>query len=319
MSYKNVAGRIYDIQEYAIHDGPGIRTTIYTKGCPLKCVWCHSPESQRYEIELGYLEVKCSGTELCEQACVNVCQENAISENEPIKMLGRDEFIRKISVDRSKCLDCIKCVQTCIPGALYTSGWDTTVDEVYDRVMKDSVFFKKSGGVTISGGEAMAQFEFTLNLAKKLKDADIHICLDTTGFAPKEHYMEILPYVDLFLYDLKEMNPERHKSFTGVSNELILQNAKMLAANNAALQIRIPVIPKLNANEKNLRASAEFCKELGSAVKLVQLLPYHATGRAKYSRLGWRYRLTNVEPPTEEYMQEQIELFNNYGLACKLH
>jgi pyruvate formate lyase activating enzyme len=184
---------------------------------------------------------------------------------------------------------------------------------------KTAVFFKNGGGVTISGGEAMAQFEFTFNLSKRLKDGGIHICLDTTGFAPTEQFKRILPYIDLYLYDIKHMDSAMHKKLTGVGNELILENARFLAQNGGALQIRVPVIPKLTDKEENLRATAEFCVSLGEAVKLVQLLPYHATGRMKYERLGWRYKLKNVDPPSDEFMQKTLELFQSYGLNAQLH
>jgi pyruvate formate lyase activating enzyme len=319
MEYKNSAAHIYDIQGYAVHDGPGIRTTVYTKGCPLRCLWCHSPESQSYDFELGYLPIKCLGAELCQNACVNACPEGALSSDEPIKALDGSGMIQKAKIDRAKCTGCLKCAEACMPKALYASGRDTTVDEVYDRVIKDRGFFQNGGGITISGGEAMAQFEFTLNLAKRLKDSGIHICLDTTGFAPAEAFEEILPYVDLFLYDIKHMDSDTHKKLTGVPNELILDNARFLAECGGALQIRVPVIPKLTDSETNLRRTAEFCESLGEAVKLVQLLPYHKTGRMKYDRLGWRYKLTNVEPPDEAFMLKTLEMFQNTGLNCQLY
>lgn len=319
MDYVNAPGRIYDIQGYAVHDGPGIRTTVYTKGCPLHCLWCHSPESQRFQFELGYLPLKCLGAELCEDGCIKACSEGALSRDEPSKKMGTDILIEKVKIDRTRCNTCLKCTDACITDSLYRAGWDTTVDEVYTRVMKDVGFFKNGGGITISGGEAMSQFDFTLNLCKRLKDSGIHICLDTTGFAPTEQYLEILPYVDLFLYDIKHMNSFHHKKLTGVPNELILKNAKVLAENGAALQIRFPIIPKLNDSPENIKATAEFCASLGDAVKLVQLLPYHKAGRSKYERLGWRYRLTNVEPPEEEYMQKQLPIFTSLGLPAQVH
>ncbi|NLT14968.1 MAG: glycyl-radical enzyme activating protein [Clostridiales bacterium] len=319
MEYTNAAGHIYDIQGYAVHDGPGIRTTVFTKGCPLRCLWCHSPESQQHEFELGYLPVKCVGTDLCQNACVNACPEGAIVRDEPVKALDGSGMIQKAMLDRDKCTGCLKCAGVCVTKALYASGWDTTVDDVYDRLIKDRGFFNNGGGITISGGEAMTQFEFTLNLAKRLKDSGIHICLDTTGFAPTKQFEEILEYIDLFLYDIKHMDSAMHKKLTGVPNELILYNARFLAKHGGALQIRVPVIPKLTDKEDNLRATAEFSSSLGEAVKLVQLLPYHKTGRMKYDRLGWRYKLTNVEPPEEAFMQNALELFRSYGLNCQLH
>jgi pyruvate formate lyase activating enzyme len=243
----------------------------------------------------------------------------ALSRNEPVQALDGSGAIQKAKIDREKCTGCLKCAKACITKALYATGWDTTVDEVYDRVIKDRGFFQNDGGITISGGEAMAQFEFTLNLAKRLKDSGIHICLDTTGFTPEKQFEEILPFIDLFLYDIKHMDSAMHKNLTGVGNELILSNARFLAEHGGALQIRVPVIPKLTDKESNLRSTAEFCASLGDAVKLVQLLPYHKTGRMKYERLGWRYKLTNVEPPEEAFMLKTLEMFQNHGLNAQLY
>ncbi len=319
LEYENVTGRIYDIQGYAVHDGPGIRTTVFTKGCPLHCLWCHSPESQGFGFELGWLDLKCLGMDLCGDACAKACSQGAITRGEPSKRMGTEEMVTKAAIDRSRCVGCLKCAEVCVTQALYVAGWDTTVEEVYDRLMKDVPFFTNDGGVTISGGEAMSQFPFTLNLVKRLKGSGIHICLDTTGFAPAEHFLEILPYVDLFLYDVKHMDSKRHQALTGVPNELILNNARLLAAHGAKLQIRYPVIPKLNDSRENMKATADFCLSLGEAVTLVQLLPYHKSGRSKYERLDRPYRLTNVEPPPESFMQEALELFVSKGLPAQIH
>ncbi len=315
----SAAGRIYDIQGYAVHDGPGVRTAVYLKGCPLRCLWCHSPESQSFGFELGYLAVKCSGAEECGGACVAACPSGALTVGEPSDAAGHDEPICKVSVDREKCTSCLKCAEACLPGALYTAGTDTTADEVFERVLRDRVFFRHGGGVTLSGGEAMSQFDFTYQLAVRLKEESIHVCLDTTGFAPTEHFEKILPYIDLFLYDLKCMDSALHERLTGVPNELILKNARFLADNGGALQIRIPVIPKLNDKRELLAEAAEFCVSLGDAVKLVQLLPYHAAGRGKYARLGREYRLKNVEAPSDSRMNEISEIFETCGLKCQIH
>ena len=317
--YKNVTGRIFDIQSYSVHDGPGIRTTVYTKGCPLRCLWCHSPESQSHAFELCYLPVKCIGTEKCGSACVNACPERALAICEPVQALDGSGLIRKVSVDREKCNTCLQCVDACIPKALFRAGNDTTVDEVYERVNKDRVFFRNGGGITISGGEPLAQFDFTFNLAKKLTENGLNVCLDTTGFAPQEQLLEIAPYIQLFLYDIKNMDSAMHRRLTGVGNELILSNARALARSGAALQIRVVVIPKLRDKDDELRKTAEFCASLGDAVKLIQLLPYHSTGRIKYDRLGREYRLRKLEAPADEDMLHKLEIFKEYGLNCQLH
>jgi len=236
-----------------------------------------------------------------------------------VQALDGSGMIQKAKIDREKCTVCLKCTEACITKALYPSAWNTTVDEVYNRLDKDRGFFKNGGGVTISGGEAMDQFAFTYNLAKRLKDSGLHICLDTTGCAATELYEKILPYIDLFLYDIKHMDTVMHKKLVGVGNELVLTNARFLAEHGASLQIRVPVIPKLTDKEDNLRQTAEFCASLGEAVKLVQLLPYHKTGKMKYDRLGWRYPLSNVEPPAEAFMLKTLEMFQSYGLNCQLY
>ena len=165
----------------------------------------------------------------------------------------------------------------------------------------------------------MAQFDFTLNLCKRLKDSGIHICLDTTGFAPTAKFAEILPWIDLFLYDLKHMDSYLHAKPTGVPNALILDNARYIASHGGALQVRFPVIPKLNDSPENIAATADFCAELGEAVKLVQLLPYHQSGRVKYPRLGRVYRLKNVVPPSDAFMEKALEVFKAKGLPCQIH
>jgi len=316
---EKIIGRIYDIQGFAVHDGPGIRTTVYTKGCPLRCLWCHSPESQCYDYELSYLPVKCTGNEKCGGLCLNACPAGALYTKEPEKSLADDSMITKVEIDRLKCTDCLSCAQVCPSRALVPSGYEISVEDACARVEKDRFFFKKEGGATISGGEPMFQFDFTLSLAMKLCEKGINVCLDTTGFAPRGQYLRILPYVNLFLYDIKHMDSDRHKSLTGVPNDLILSNAETIAENGGALQIRVPVIPKLNAGHDNLVKTAEFCAKLGSAVKLVQLLPYHSMGKSKYMRLGWPYKLKNVDPPDDGFMEQALELFSSRGLPAKIH
>jgi pyruvate formate lyase activating enzyme len=316
---ENVTGWIYDIQGFSVHDGPGIRTTVFTKGCPLHCLWCHSPESQYSRLELSFLPVKCVGKEKCGGLCLKACLNGAIAETEPEKSLIDDSMVTKVEIDRAKCKGCLKCAEICPSRALSSSGYAVTVEEAYARVDKDRFFFKKEGGITISGGEPMQQFAFTFNLAKKCRQNGINVCLDTTGFAPGEQLLQMIPYVDLFLYDIKHMDSGKHESFTSVPNELILANAALLADNGAALQIRVPVIPKLNADPENLKRTAEFCVSLGGAVRLVQLLPYHSMGKSKYVRLGLRYRLKNIEPPDDHFMKQALELFTALGLPAKIH
>ena len=316
---EELIGYVYDIQKFSVHDGPGIRTTVFLKGCPLKCLWCHSPESQRFESDVAFMEIKCIGMKhgaMCQAAC----DRGAISVGETKMNALGDEEITYPVLDRSKCDECMKCIAACPSTALYDPRKPMTVDEVLKKVLQDRKFYVKSGGgVTISGGEPMSQFPFTLELCKRLKAENIHVALDTTGYAPTERFLEILPYVDLFLYDLKHMDSHHHKMLTGVPNELIHQNARELVKNGARFQVRYPMVPKLNAGKENVKATAEFCVEIQQGIDVVQLLPYHKLGKMKYDRLGRPYRLTNVEAPSDEFMQESLKLFQSYGLNAMIH
>ena len=312
-------GNVYDIQKFSVHDGPGIRTTVFLKGCPLSCLWCHSPESQRFESDVAFMEIKCIGLDEC-GICKHVCPCAAIRIGETKPTALGDKEITYPELNRSLCNECMKCTSICPSTALYDPRKPMTVEEVLKKAMQDRRFYLKSGGgVTISGGEPMSQFAFTLALCKRLKAEGIHVALDTTGYAPTERFLEILPYVDLFLYDLKHMDSHHHKMLTGVPNDLIHKNARELAKNGARFQIRYPMIPKLNAGAENVKATAEFCVEIQQGIDVVQLLPYHKLGKMKYDRLGRPYRLTNVEAPSDEFMQESLKLFQSYGLNAMIH
>ena len=312
-------GNVYDIQKFSVHDGPGIRTTVFLKGCPLHCLWCHSPESQRFESDLAYMEIKCIGMEQC-GLCMKACDRGAITDGRKKPDLKGEKEITVPTIDRTKCDECLKCTAACPAGALYDPRKPMTVSEVMENVRKDKKYYDKSGGgVTISGGEPMSQFDFTLALAKACRAEDITVALDTTGFAPTERFMEILPYVNLFLWDLKHMDSASHKKFTGVPNELILENARAIVKAGGRFQVRFPMIPKLNATPANIRATAEFCVEIREGIDVVQLLPYHKFGATKYERLGIPYKLTNVEPPSDEFMQDALKLFQGMGLNAMIH
>ncbi|NMA36961.1 MAG: glycyl-radical enzyme activating protein [Papillibacter sp.] len=312
-------GNIYDIQKFSVHDGPGIRTDVFLKGCPLKCLWCHSPESQGFGSDVAYMDIRCVGIKHC-GLCLKACDRGAISESEPKKSLTGDEELTYPVIDRPKCDVCLKCVEACPSTAIYNPLRRVTVEYCMESIRKDKKYYEKSGGgVTISGGEPMSQFEFTLALAKACRAEGYNVALDTTGYAPTAQYMEILPYINLFLYDLKHMNSDRHQKLTGVPNELILKNAEELAKAGARFQIRFPIVPKLNDSEENIRATAEFCVKIKDAIDVVQLLPYHKMGSMKYTRLGKKYKLVNVEAPSDEFMKKQLELFESYGLKAMIH
>jgi len=272
-----------------------------------------------HKLELAYLPIKCIGLDICQNACLNACPEGAISKGAPEEALDKSGVISKAVIDRSTCTNCTKCSNSCVTKALFASGWDTTVDEVFERLNKDRDFFGSNGGVSICGGEPLAQIDFTVNLARRLKDSGLHVCLDTTGYCEQEVMERVLPYIDLYLYDIKHMNSEMHQKLTGVKNDRILSNARFLAGKDAALQIRVPIIPKLSDTDINLRQTAEFCASLGDAVTLVQLLPYHISGKMKYDRLGLPYKLSKLEPPDNDFLNKTLELFKSYGLNSQLH
>ncbi|NLM45533.1 MAG: glycyl-radical enzyme activating protein [Firmicutes bacterium] len=316
---KEPTGRIYDIQRFSVHDGPGIRTEIFLSGCPLSCLWCHSPESQHYEPKIAWFEIRCIGAEVCGQ-CITACPQQAVALGKRKTSPVDNKEIQLVQIDRERCDDCGLCAEACPAKALCLTTKEITLAEVMEIIERDRPYYEKSGGgVTISGGEPMVQYEFTLELLKACKEAELHTCLDTTGFAKFELYWQVMPFVDLFLYDLKHMDTKRSQKLTGVPNELILENARKLAAAGAKLQIRIPVIPRLNDTEENLRATAVFCRELGAAVQLVQILPYHSLGAVKYERIGKTYKLVNVKAPDEGRMKEIKEFLEGFNLKVKIH
>ena len=312
-------GNIYDIQRFSVHDGPGIRTDIFTKGCPLRCLWCHSPESQTFGPDLAWMDIRCIGMDQC-ALCMKACGQGAISVGEPHPTAKGDEIVRNPVVDRAKCVSCFQCADACPSAALYNTQRRVTVEECMKSIRQDARYYAKSGGgVTISGGEPMSQFSFTLALAKQCRAEGFHVALDTTGFAPTEHYLEILPYVNLFLFDLKCMDSKRSEELVGVPNELILKNARELVANGGRLQVRYPVIPTMNDSEENIRATAEFCAGIRAGIDVVQLLPYHRLGVMKYIRLGRSYPMDDtIEAPPAAFMQHVLSVFQEYDLPAQI-
>jgi pyruvate formate lyase activating enzyme len=314
-----LTGRIYDIQKFSVHDGPGIRTEVFLMGCPLKCLWCHSPESQSINKQLGWFEIRCIGVKNCGR-CIEACPTGALKKGEVKYLPVQKSEVELIDIDRNNCTICGKCAEVCTSQALSIVGRDVTLEEVMAIIEKDRAFYRKSGGgVTISGGEALVQHEFTLALLKECKSRGLHTCLDTTGYAKWDICKEILPYVDLFLYDLKHMNSEKHRELTGVPNELILENARKMAAEKAAFQMRIPIIPGLTDSGENLRTASAFCLELGSSVQVIQILPYHRLGIAKYERLHKKYELEEITPPSDQHMESCKSIIESYGLNVKTH
>lgn len=260
-------GIIYDVQKFSLHDGPGIRTTIFFKGCPLRCIWCHNPESQEAYPEIMFDPSKCIG---CNE-CAEVCLEMAICDGE---------------FDRSKCVRCGKCTDKCNAGARELAGREICVEDLLLEVLKDSLFYKTSGGgLTLSGGEPMFQFEFVRELLVQAKANGLNTVIETCGFAPVEYYIDVTSVVDLFLFDIKETEECRHLKYTGVTMALIHKNLFALDQVGAKTILRCPIIPSLNNRNDHFYSIAELANRL-KHVQEIHVLPYHSLGRSKLQRLG---------------------------------
>lgn len=312
---QKLTGLVYDIQPFSVQDGPGIRTTVFLKGCPLRCPWCHSPESQEFFPQLSWVSMRCVG---CGR-CIGICPRQAISYCTEETVTVQNGVIHRIQIDRSKCVGCGTCAGACYPQALYVSGTPYTPEEVVNKVSGDIPFYNNSGGgVTISGGEPLSQPAFTVEVLRQLKAAGISTALDTTGFAPAEFVKKALSYTDLFLYDLKHMDPERHMSLVKQPNGPILDNARIIARLGGKLQVRIPLITGCNDDDKNLRESVSFCDSIRKSVTVVQLLPFHDLGSAKYPRIG-RDDIFTVPPVPEERIEKWKAAFAASGLPVTVH
>ena len=296
---------ITDIQKYSIHDGDGIRTTVFFKGCALRCQWCHNPETQNAGRELLCHTEPCVGC----GACAAVCPAYAVRIQEG-----------KAWTDRGICTACGRCTEVCNLNLREIAGKEYTVDGLVKELKKDEMFYEESGGgVTLSGGEVMlADMDFVVAVAKKLKAAGIHVAIDTCGYAPRANFERLLPFADLFLYDIKTMDTAIHKKYMGFGNEQILENLEYLNHAGADIYIRIPTIKGVNADEKSMRAILSYLKEKQIRVLQVNLLAYHNTGSAKYARLGRAYEGDALCAPSGEEMQTFADLFQEAGYKVKI-
>lgn len=299
---KEDQGIVFNIQRYSIQDGPGIRTTVFLKGCPLKCQWCSNPESIKPDPEIFTRDVKCIK---CGK-CVLICPEKAI-------FIELDK--RKILWD--KCTQCMQCVNECSAQSITTSGEYMSVEKVLNIVSKDKDFYKhNSGGMTVSGGEPLSyQYEFTLKLLKEAKKRKLHTVLDTTGYTDYKILAKALAYTDIIMYDIKHLNQEKHQEYTGVSNKLIIENIKKIAhETNIKIWIRQPLIPKFNDTKKEVEKLCQFVLELGPSVEKISLLPFHKYGENKYISIGKKYPFENVPVISDDKTNELKFLIESHGL-----
>jgi len=291
-------GLVFNIQRFSVHDGPGIRTTVFMKGCPLSCRWCSNPESQDFGPQLMSRDVVCTGC----GACAAVCPRGAIRITE--------KGVRKI--DWERCDQCLVCVDACTYNALQRCGEYKGVREILEEVLRDRPFYKNSGGgVTVSGGEPLLQSEFVIQLLRACKEEGLHTAIDTTGHAPWQKAREALSFVDLILWDIKHLDPGEHERTTGVDNRLILENLER-SAGLAKIWLRVPLIAGFNDSVEHIRGVATLAKKIGA--EKVSLLPYHEGGLSKSRQIGVSYQFSDAQPPTEKQVDLLRGIIEKEGL-----
>ena len=302
-----IKGVVFNIQGYSIHDGPGIRTIIFIKGCPLQCLWCDNPESQNPYIEVEFFQDKCIH---CGQ-CLTICDYGAINDD-----LLCDPILK---IDRSKCQQSLKCADVCPTQALNRSGEIYTVSKLMEQVLKEAPFWRRSGGgITLSGGDPLAQPLFSKAIIQECYNRNIHTAIETTGYISTNTYRDVIEYVDLILFDLKHMDRDAHTQLCGVPNDLILTNLKETVKMDKAVIIRVPSIPHYNLTPSNITATVKLAKELD--IQNIHFLPFHQLGKDKYARLGRQYTLNDLETLsyTDHQVQQAIEIAESYGITAQV-
>ena len=295
-------GLVFNIQKFSIHDGPGIRTTVFLKGCPLRCRWCANPESNDVRAELLHTPSTCVKCE----TCVHICPKGALHFEE-----------ERLICDKDVCISCFACAGNCPTRALTIEGEWQTVEQVVAEVKKDEPFYERSGGgVTLSGGEPLMQEEFTLELLKALKEAGIHTNIETTGYTSKEYLDKVLPYLDMIYMDFKHPDSKKHEEKTGVPNEQIIENMAYIIGCGKDLTVRVPVIPRYNHSPEVAHAYGKKLKEIG-ATKL-HLLPFHQMGSNKWKAMGLDYEYADEPAMKEEEVEEMADIIESYGISVQI-
>lgn len=307
-NYMELTAPIFNIQSYSIHDGPGIRVTVFVKGCPLRCVWCANPESNLAKPQLMTYGSRCTGCGRCVEAC----------PNKAIRLVEKDGKVREFT-DRNLCVDCGACVSVCPAGAREIAGEEKTVREVLDKVLQDKLFMDGSGGgMTISGGECLMHPEFTTALLYAAKQEGVHTAIESCSFASRNVVDQVFQYVDLALLDIKHMDSVKHQEYTGVPNEQILDNIRHVYHDlKVPVFVRVPTIPGYNDSDENISATAKFVvDQLGMDVE-IHLLPYHRMGESKNESLGNEMNFS-IDIPDNSHMNHLKELVESYGLKAQI-
>ncbi len=294
---------VTNIQGYSIHDGPGIRTVVFLKGCPLRCKWCANPENLEGKIQIGWISKLCTG---CGR-CAKTCRFNAIIPGDGPR------------INREACTRCGECTDTCFYKALVRYGEDMTAEDAFAKVRRDKMFYDSSGGgVTVSGGEPLVHPEFVTELFTYCRGEQIHTCIETCGCVPQKAFEMAAPVTDLFYFDLKIADPEIHRQYTGTDNEQILSNARYLAGTGADILFRQPLIPGINDTDANIEGVSSFIRSLGRSDLALQLMPYHRMGLSKYAALDKAYELEEIQIMKPEEIEKVRSKYEALGVSCSI-